>query len=211
MFFLALPPNLACQTGVFNTSASIVAGISSTAGSASLNLNTPYDVFIDGIFNIFVADYANNRIQKFSSGLYDFIIDYETITIYCYLSFYNLGVLTGNTVAGLTLTAGSSYSQLSSPTSIFVDLNGAMYIADASNYRIQKWLPGQPLGVTVAGGAGNGAGLNQIGFVYSIFVDDQSNIYISDNTYHRVVLWLFSNITAGQLVSSFSFFLTYLF
>lgn len=69
MYFVALPANLACQTGVFNTSWSIVAGQTSTVGSSSTLLNTPMDVFIDGTFFIYVADSANNRIQKFRTGL----------------------------------------------------------------------------------------------------------------------------------------------
>lgn len=80
-----------------------------------------------------------------------------------------------------------------------------MYIADAGNYRVQKWLPNQPLGFIVAGGRGNGAALNQIGFSYSIFIDNLGNIYVSESTNHRVTLWLPYNETAGQLVISFHY------
>ncbi|CAF1082804.1 unnamed protein product [Rotaria sordida] len=177
-----LSPNLACQTGVYNTSWSVVAGVTSTSGTTSTNLNNPYDMFIDGNFNTYIADYGNSRIQKFQSG-----------------------VVSGSTVAGYTLTGGSSYSQLYNPTSIFVDLNGAMYIADANNYRILKWLPNQPLGSIVAGGRGNGSTLDKIGFVYSIFVDNQGNMYLSEYTNHRVTLWLSYNTSLGQLVAGVGF------
>lgn len=120
--------------------------------------------------------------------------------------FYDkLGSTSGITVAGLTLTAGSSYSQFSSPTSVYVDLNGSIYVADSLNYRVQKWIPGQPLGFTVAGGRGNGATLDKIGRVYAIFVDDQGNIYVSENSNHRVTLWYSFNMTAGQVVRLFCF------
>ena len=66
--FLALPANLACQTGVFNTSWTVVAGQSSTSGTSATLLSSPIDVFVDGNFNIYVADYANSRIQRFRSG-----------------------------------------------------------------------------------------------------------------------------------------------
>ena len=75
-----------------------------------------------------------------------------------------------------------------------------MYIADYSNYRIQKWLPDQPLGFTVAGGRGNGATLDKVGTVYAIFVDPQGNIYVSEYSNNRVTLWFATNTTAGQLV-----------
>ncbi|CAM4949724.1 unnamed protein product [Rotaria socialis] len=181
--FPTLPPNLACQTGVFNTSWSIVAGTSPTAGSSSVYLNNPMDVYVDGNQNIFVADYSNSRIQRFPpAGT-------------------SIGAPMGTTVAGFTQAGGSGYSELSNPTAIFVDLNATMYIADYSNYRIQKWLPNQPVGFTVAGGHGNGATLDKIGAVYAIFIDAGGNIYVSDNSNNRVTLWYASNTTAGQLVA----------
>ena len=78
-----------------------------------------------------------------------------------------------------------------------------MYIADVNNYRIQKWLPDQPLGSTVAGGRGNGATLDRIGIVYGIFVDLQGHIYVSENSNHRVTIWYAFNTTAGELVRTF--------
>ncbi|CAM4911172.1 unnamed protein product [Rotaria socialis] len=181
--FPTLPPNLACQTGVFNTSWSIVAGTSPTAGSSSVYLNNPMDVYVDGNQNIFVADYSNSRIQRFPpAGT-------------------SIGAPMGTTVAGFTQAGGSGYSELSNPTAIFIDLNETMYIADYSNYRIQKWLPNQPVGFTVAGGHGNGATLDKIGAVYAIFIDAGGNIYVSDNSNNRVTLWYASNTTAGQLVA----------
>ncbi|CAF4670304.1 unnamed protein product [Rotaria socialis] len=181
--FPTLPPNLACQTGVFNTSWSIVAGTSPTAGSSSVYLNNPMDVYVDGNQNIFVADYSNSRIQRFPpAGT-------------------SIGAPMGTTVAGFTQAGGSGYSELSNPTAIFIDLNETMYIADYSNYRIQKWLPNQPVGFTVAGGHGNGATLDKIGAVYAIFIGAGGNIYVSDNSNNRVTLWYASNTTAGQLVA----------
>jgi hypothetical protein len=105
------------------------------------------------------------------------------------------------TVAGFTLSGGSGYSEFNGPTSIRVDLNGVMYIMDRSNYRVVKWLPGQPLGFTVAAGA-SGSTLDKIGLSYAICLDNQTNIYISDYTYHRVTMWLNGNTTTGYLVSS---------
>ncbi|CAF4902345.1 unnamed protein product, partial [Rotaria sp. Silwood1] len=174
-----LPPNAACQSGVYNATWSIVAGVSSATGTTSIHLNSPTDVFVDGNFNIYVADYGNSRIQKYKLGVF----------------------AASSTVAGYTLAGGSSYSELYNPTSVYVDLNGIMYIADASNYRVQKVLPNQPLGFTVAGGRGNGSTLDKIGLVYSVFVDNQGNIYVSEYSNHRVTLWLPNNASAGQLAA----------
>ncbi|CAF1116879.1 unnamed protein product [Rotaria sordida] len=178
-----LPQNIACQTGVFNTTWIVAAGNPPSSGSAATYLNNPIDIYVDGNQYIYVADYANNRIQKFPpAGT-------------------TIGPPTGHTVAGFTQTGGNGYSELTNPTSIFVDPNGVMYIADSSNYRIQKWLPNQPLGFTVAGGRGNGATLDKIGLVYAFFVDNSGNIYISEYSNHRVTLWRAFNTTIGQLVA----------
>ena len=106
----------------------------------------------------------------------------------------------GTTVAGVTSSAGNSSSKLYSPTSIFVDSIGSIYITDSLNYRVQKWIPGQSNGTTVAGGQGMGTTLNKLGVCYGVFVDYQFNIYISDYSYHRVVMWTAGNTTIGRLV-----------
>lgn len=45
-----------------------LAGTYNSAGSTTLLLSSPYDVFADGSNNLFVADYSNNRIQRFAAG-----------------------------------------------------------------------------------------------------------------------------------------------
>ena len=45
-----------------------LAGTYTTAGSTTLLLSSPYDVYADGSNNLFVADYSNNRIQRFPAG-----------------------------------------------------------------------------------------------------------------------------------------------
>lgn len=98
------------------------------------------------------------------------------------------------------LISGSGYSQLYMPTAIFVDANRTLYILDSRNYRVQKWLYGEPLGFTVAGGYGSGSTTDKIAISYGLFVDRQSNIYISDTANHRIVFWQAGNTTRGRVV-----------
>jgi hypothetical protein len=60
-----------------------VAGIASTATTALTCLSSPQDVFIDGNFYTYVADYGNSRIIRFPSGEHLFelkvIINYDGI------------------------------------------------------------------------------------------------------------------------------------
>ena len=117
------------------------------------------------------------------------------------LIFAQLGTLSGRTVAGVSGSGGSSFSQLNDPTAIHIDSNRVMYILDFSNYRVLRWPEGEPRGYIVAGGNGAGSALNQISNSYAMYVDHQLNIYISDSGNSRVTLWASSNRTSGVLVS----------
>ncbi|CAF4597946.1 unnamed protein product, partial [Rotaria socialis] len=48
---------------------------------------------------------------------------------------------------------------------------------------------GEKNGTLVAGGNGEGNGLNQLNFPAYLFVDRQQNVYVSDNNNHRVMKW----------------------
>lgn len=107
---------------------------------------------------------------------------------------------TATTVAGITSSGGSSYSQLNNPSQVYADANGIMYILDTSNCRVLRWTPGDSIGYAVAGNSGCGSALTQITTSYSMFIDSQFNIYISEYSNHRVTLWLSTNTTSGTLV-----------
>jgi len=161
------------------TSGTTVAGQSNgTAGSAANQLSGPAGIFVDGNGNVYVADDANNRVQKWASG-----------------------ATSGITVAGQNNgTAGSAANQLSGPAGIFVDGNGNVYVADVFNNRVQKWAAGATSGSTVAGGNGSGNNLNQLNAPMGIYVDGNGNIYIDDAGNNRIQLWA-SGATSGTTVA----------
>ena len=78
----------------------------------------PVAVYVDGSGNVYVADYDNNRIQKWTPG-----------------------ATNGITVAGGN-GAGSGADQLNLPNSVYVDGSGNVYVTDEQNHRVQKWAPG---------------------------------------------------------------------
>ena len=94
-------------------------------GSAAGQFNTPWDVEIDGLNNIYVADSGNNRIQKFDSS--------------------------GNFISQWGAPEGAGFNF---PGSVDIDkANALMYVADSSNNRIVKYqLPA--LSVSQGAGAG---------------------------------------------------------
>lgn len=107
-----------------------VAGLVGSSGNASNQLNTPVDALITYANDLYVVDYNNHRIQKYS---------------------FNTAV--GKTVAG-NGKAGLSPSQLYCPVRVVMDSNANLYISDAYNSRVQFWSNGAANGTTVAGVSG---------------------------------------------------------
>lgn len=99
---------------------------------------------------------------------------------------FNEGVI----VAG-TPIRGTSPKELNQASGLYVDEYGSLYVADADNHRIQKWLHGANSGVTVAGnGRCNGSGLNQLCTPYSLTLDVNQVIYTIERRYDRIVRWI---------------------
>jgi outer membrane protein assembly factor BamB len=86
---------------------------------------------MDSNQNVYVADYLNNRIQKWA---------------------LNWSYQSPQTVAGQASGAsGSGPSYLDDPTAVSLDAGGNVYALDQSNGRVQKWTAGATSGTTVAG------------------------------------------------------------
>lgn len=178
LFYLIVPTTTPlCLTATWNQTSSIVAGTTSNAGNTATLLNNPYYIAFDGYRNMYVVDYSNHRVQQYLPGTF-----------------------VATTVAGFSLTGGSSRSELAYPVALRITPNATMFILDRDNYRILKWQVGETLGYVVAGGHGGGALFTQIGTSYDIFLDANYNIYVSENSNHRITLWSVGNTTAGRLV-----------
>ena len=198
LYYIAQVVVAVCNTAIWNQVLQNLAGSQSSAGSTATLLSSPYDLDFDVYRNMYVVDRNNHRIQRFPSGyrVYRFFANK-------FHSFHTIaGSSSGTTVAGFSLGAGSSRSELYYPSAIHVTANNTMFILDTYNFRVLQWQIGEPLGYIVAGGAGAGSGFNQISYSYGMFVDEMLNIYVSDSSNHRVTLWRRGNTTAGVLVST---------
>jgi sugar lactone lactonase YvrE len=112
----------------WNPSGITVLGTGSS-GSSSILLNNPYNLVIDSSGSFYVADYGNNRVQKFTASS----------------SF-------ATTVAGQANTQwGSASNELNQPQRVLVDSNDNLYVLDTNNHRVQYFASGSTTGVTVAG------------------------------------------------------------
>ena len=141
----------------------IVAG-TGVAGNAPNMLNRAFGLFVDDNFDLYVADWGNNRVQLFRQGQQNAITVAGsgslnvTITLYRpihvvldmekYLFIvdqYNHRIIGSNEdgfhcIVGCTGSSGSSFNRLDRPPSMAFDSFGNIYVVDEFNHRIQKFL-----------------------------------------------------------------------
>jgi len=94
---------------------------------------------------------------------------------------------------------------LDTPTGVFVNTTGSVYIADTNNHRIQRWAPGATKGITVAGGHGQGDADNQLNTPTGVFVNATGSVYIADKVNHRIQKYYYTpeiTIAAGETTGS---------
>lgn len=138
---------------------------SSTGNTVTTGLDVPSGVAFDKEGNMYVAEYRNNSIVKFSKGS-------------------DVGFV----VAG-GHGKGAALDQFNGPEDVQVDSAGNIYVADVYNYRIMKWVPGSDEGQVIAGGNGPGSALNQFNWPNSISLDSAGNIYVADVYNDRIIKW----------------------
>ncbi|MDB5244002.1 MAG: hypothetical protein JWP57_4628, partial [Spirosoma sp.] len=138
---------------------------------------TPSGVFVDRDMTVYVADSANHRIQKWLPGARE-----------------------GITVAGNPEgRPGNGANELDSPSGVFVDELGAIYVADTRNHRIQKWPSGPTSGTTIAGGS-KGSGANQLNSPSGVYVDGDGAVYVADQGNDRIQMFIPVHSGSGGLL-----------
>ncbi|CAF4019578.1 unnamed protein product [Adineta steineri] len=105
---------------------------------------------------------------------------------------------TATVVAGQRTSYGSGDSQLHNPQGLYLDSKNNMYVADYQNSRIQKYVNGSTVGITIAGVTGSaGSALNQLNIPRDIVIDSTDTyVYIADDNNNRIIRFQ-TNSTAG--------------
>lgn len=185
------------------------------------DLNQVYSsrsVFVDDDLTVYVADSCNNRLVEWKPGATegrvlisgyrenpheeklpgtnDFIIDKSTnsfITANCFSNKIERWSRNGDTDSEVILSGFEC-------TGVTMDENGSFYMVDNGKHEVIRYEIGSSEATIVAGGNGEGDGLNQFKEPSSIFVDQDYSVYVSDGENHRVMKWV-DGATEGIVVA----------
>ncbi|CAF4582082.1 unnamed protein product, partial [Didymodactylos carnosus] len=201
---------------LWNTTGTIVAGQGGQDKGFN-QLNEPVGLFLTSASTLYIAEYANHRVQR------------------CYQGSSNCTTVAGSS-SGII---GSGQSYLYRPLNIYVTTNETIYISNYGNNRVQKWDSAASSGTTFTtlsglrflwsdqsttylyvtdainavvrqylsiGGAnqivaGQTGGGNQILFPYGVYLNSLSNqLYVSDLSKHVVIKFNSGNVT-GEFIA----------
>ncbi len=123
-------------------------------GAETGQFEDPWGLAVDNYGNVYIADMGNNRIQKFSSTG-------------AYLTQWGSPSGSGEVVAD---------GQITSPHGIAVDSNRNVYVADAGNYRVQKFSSTGSYMMKVDG----------FNVPDGVAIDGSGNIYVAESFNNRI-------------------------
>lgn len=177
-------------------------------------------VVVDSQMNIYVADSANNRIQKYIprdstietvlkngtnllarvTGL--FLDEAQQNLYYCDENRATIWKLSlGNRTATKAVVgdfSSNALNRISHCTYFYVDKNENIFVSDTSNNRVMKFTSGVEYGKLVAGDGSAGADYYHLNKPLSIYVDEQSSdIYVIDSINKRLQRWTDGDFWAG--------------
>lgn len=142
--------------------------------ASTTSLNWPFAVTVDSQRNVYIADYANDRVRKVDAS-----------GIISTLAGNGMGVYDGD--GGAATNAG-----LFNPAGVALDASGNLYISDYSNHRVRK-VDAQGIITTVAGNgtgayAGDGGSATNASLQnpFGLAFDGGGNLYIADAGNDRI-------------------------
>ncbi|CAF3770207.1 unnamed protein product, partial [Rotaria socialis] len=178
-------------------------------GGGTNQLCLPFGLFVDDDQTVVIADYWNNRIMQWKNGnttngqvvaggngegngLHqlnhprDVFLDKETDSlIICDEG--NRRVVRWSRRSGTT--QGEILIDNIECYGLVLNEKRYLYVSDGGKHEVRRYQLGDKNYTLVAGGNGEGDGLNQLNTPQYLFVDRQQNVYVSDILNHRVMKW----------------------
>jgi sugar lactone lactonase YvrE len=171
-----------------------------TTGNANGKFNDPTHIAADGLGHVYVCDWSNSAVQRFSStgafeaswtvpGGVEGIAVGRTPNTVLLATWNSSRVTIRNASTGATITVvgagttGSGNGQFSGPEAVAFDRYGFIYVADALNHRIQKF---RPTGTYLTQWGSYGVANGKFNRPYGINVDSLGNVYVADYWNSRV-------------------------
>jgi sugar lactone lactonase YvrE len=158
-----------------------VAGYAGDGGPAvQAKLYSPHAVARDSSGNIYIADYNNCLVRMVNTAKTPVISTFAGL------------VVSGSPRCGFDGDGGpATNAELYNPTSVFVDSNNNVYIADYNNQRIREVTKGTIntiAGIGTAGYSGDGGLAVDAELYYpsGVAVDPAGNVFIADTYNHRI-------------------------
>ncbi|CAF4943266.1 unnamed protein product, partial [Rotaria socialis] len=182
-------------------------------GGATNQLNWPLGLFVVDEQTVVIADYWNHRIMQWKNGdttngqvvaggngrgdgLHqlnrptDVLIDKETDSLI--ICDYRNG-----RAVRWSRRSGTTQGEILIDNIDNIDCYGLamddqryLYVSDVVKHEVRRYQLGDENGTLVAGGNGEGGGLNQLNSPHYLFVDRDHSVYVSDNENHRVIKWV---------------------
>jgi hypothetical protein len=190
-----------------------------SAGSGPGQFNSPNGLAVDNAGYVYVADYYNNRVEKFTAAG-DFILEWGTygtgagqfsypvaVTVdssgYVYVADTYNNRIQKFTSEGVFLvqwgTEGSGPGQFSLPIGISAEGSDYIYVTDQFNYRVEKFTTA---GVFVLQWGGYGSGPGQFVSTGGVAVDNSGHVYVTDDWSQRVEKFTTAGVFTLQWGSS---------
>lgn len=144
----------------YNTTALTTVAGNGSAGSASNMLYNPNGIFVDINFDLYIADFANNRIQLF-----------------------RYGEMNGITAAGSTTSRPTI--ALRTPTAVVLDADKYLFIVDRQNHRIVGQ-DSNGFRCLVGCSCQSGSSSNQLNYPQNLYFDSYGNMFVTDVYNNRV-------------------------
>jgi DNA-binding beta-propeller fold protein YncE len=115
--YIADTNNHRIQKWTYGACSGVTVAGTGTPGAAASQLNSPLAVIVDSNQYMYITDLLNHRIQRWAPG-----------------------ACAGECLVGCSGSGGSGSYQLYYPRSMAFDNQGALYVSDGGNHRVQKFV-----------------------------------------------------------------------